>query len=126
MARRQISLTSSQDDGVAVRRMCPFMPFSGGNRAEIPQKKIFDRQADRFDSDLGQKKHKNRLSERPQICRQKNQKTRQTSRQTVSRFGFLGHSNQDTLAMRGLEEPFFQLCCCVSFLLWREIGFGFT
>ncbi len=68
-----------------------FLPFSGGNRAEIPQKKI-DRQADRFDGDLGHKKHKNRLSERPQICRQKNQKTRQTSRQTVSRFGFLGHS----------------------------------
>jgi hypothetical protein len=32
----------------------------------------------------------------------------------------------NTLAMRGLEEPFFQLCCCVSFLIWREIGFGFT
>jgi hypothetical protein len=31
-----------------------------------------------------------------------------------------------TLATRGLEEPFFQLCCCVSFLFWREIGFGFT
>ncbi len=26
---------------------------------------------------------------------------------------------------RGLEEPFFQLCCCVSFWFWREIGFGF-
>jgi hypothetical protein len=24
-------------------------------------------------------------------------------------------------ALRGLEEPFFQLCCCVSFLFWREI-----
>jgi hypothetical protein len=64
--------------------MCPFMLFSGGNRAEIPQKKL-NRQADRYDGDLGHKKHKNRLSERPQICRQKNQKTRQTSRQTVSR-----------------------------------------
>ncbi len=29
-------------------------------------------------------------------------------------------------ASRGLEEPFFQLCCCVSFWFWREIGFGFT
>ncbi len=29
-------------------------------------------------------------------------------------------------ASRGLEELFFQLCCCVSFWLWREIGFGFT
>ncbi len=29
-------------------------------------------------------------------------------------------------ALRGLEEPCFQLCCCVSFLFWREIGFGFT
>ncbi len=27
-------------------------------------------------------------------------------------------------ASRGLEEPFFQLCCCVSSLFWREIGFG--
>jgi hypothetical protein len=35
-----------------------------------------------------------------------------------------GESN--TLATCGLEEPFFQLCCCVSFLFWREIGFGFT
>jgi hypothetical protein len=41
-----------------------------------------------------------------------------------------------TLALRGLEEPahasrgleelFLQLCCCVSFWFWREIGFGFT
>jgi hypothetical protein len=23
-------------------------------------------------------------------------------------------------------EPFFQLCCCVSFLFWWEIGFGCT
>ncbi len=23
-------------------------------------------------------------------------------------------------------ETFFQLCCCASFLFWREIGFGFT
>jgi hypothetical protein len=26
-----------------------------------------------------------------------------------------------TLATRGLEEPCFQLCCCVSVLFWREI-----
>ncbi len=26
----------------------------------------------------------------------------------------------------GLEKPVFHLCCCVSFLLWREIGFGCT
>ncbi len=32
----------------------------------------------------------------------------------------------NTLAMHGLEEPFFQLCCCVSFLFWQEIGFCFT
>ena len=31
-----------------------------------------------------------------------------------------------TLASRGLEEPFFQLCCCVSFLFWREIGSFFV
>ncbi len=29
-------------------------------------------------------------------------------------------------ASRGLEEPFFQLCCCVSFWFCREIGFGCT
>ncbi len=32
----------------------------------------------------------------------------------------------NTLAARGLEELFFQLCCCVSFWFWQEIGFGFT
>jgi hypothetical protein len=32
----------------------------------------------------------------------------------------------NTLAARGLEEIFFQLCCCVSLLFWWEIGFGFT
>ncbi len=29
-------------------------------------------------------------------------------------------------ALRGLEEHFFQLCCCVSFWFRREIGFGCT
>jgi hypothetical protein len=29
-------------------------------------------------------------------------------------------------ASRGLEEPFFQLCCCVSIWFWREIGFDCT
>ncbi len=33
---------------------------------------------------------------------------------------------RQTLASRGLEELFFQLCCCVSFWFWRDIGFGFT
>jgi hypothetical protein len=32
----------------------------------------------------------------------------------------------NALAARGLEELFFQLCYCVSFWFWREIGFGFT
>jgi hypothetical protein len=32
----------------------------------------------------------------------------------------------NTLTSHGLEEPFFQLCCCVSFLFWLEIGFGCT
>ncbi len=32
----------------------------------------------------------------------------------------------NTLVSRGVEEPFFQLCCCVSFWFWREIGFGCT
>ncbi len=29
-------------------------------------------------------------------------------------------------ASRELEELFLQLCCCVSFWFWGEIGFGFT
>ncbi len=33
-----------------------------------------------------------------------------------------GDSN--TLASCGQEEPFFQLCCCISFWFWQEIGFG--
>ena len=32
----------------------------------------------------------------------------------------------NAFAARGLEELFFQLCCCVSFMFWREIGFGCT
>ncbi len=42
----------------------------------------------------------------------------QTDRQT--------DRGMNTLALRGLVEPFFQLCCCISFLFWQEIGFGFT
>ncbi len=30
----------------------------------------------------------------------------------------------ETLAARGPEELFFQLCCRVSFWFWWEIGFG--
>jgi hypothetical protein len=33
-----------------------------------------------------------------------------------------GESN--TLAARGLEELFIQLCCLASFWFWLEIGFG--
>jgi hypothetical protein len=32
----------------------------------------------------------------------------------------------NSLATRGLEEPFFQLCCCVSFLIVAEIVLGDT
>ncbi len=32
----------------------------------------------------------------------------------------------NTLAAHGLEELFSQLCCCVSFWLWREIVLGVT
>ncbi len=42
-----------------------------------------------------------------------------------NRFLLVTQPKQDTLAARGLEEPFFQLCCCVSFWFWQEIGFGF-
>ncbi len=35
------------------------------------------------------------------------------------------HRRRHLLRM-GWRNPFFRLCCCVSFLFWREIGFGFT
>ena len=34
------------------------------------------------------------------------------------------YGETNTHAARGLEELFFQLCCCVSFWFLREIGFG--
>jgi hypothetical protein len=39
-----------------------------------------------------------------------------------------GQTDRETniLTAHGLEELFFQLCCCVSFLFWWETGFGFT
>ncbi len=40
-----------------------------------------------------------------------------------TRFAWAGGTSH---ALRGLEEPFFQMCCCVSLLFWREIGFGCT
>jgi hypothetical protein len=47
------------------------------------EKKI-DRQPDRFDGDLGHKKHKNRLSERPQIVDRKTEKLdRRADRQSA-------------------------------------------
>ncbi len=46
----------------------------------------------------------------------------ETDRITENRQNYRG---TNTLALRGLEELFFQLCCCVSFWFWREIGFGF-
>jgi hypothetical protein len=39
--------------------------------------------------------------------------------------GTLKKGDKKTVAVRGLEELFFQLCCCVSFWFWWEIGFGF-
>jgi hypothetical protein len=37
----------------------------------------------------------------------------------------MAERGMNTLASRGLEEPFFQLCCCgVSLWFWQEIGFG--
>ncbi len=41
----------------------------------------------------------------------------QTERQTET---------QIHLLRVGWRNLFFQLCCCVSYLFWREIGFGFT
>jgi hypothetical protein len=45
---------------------------------------------------------------------------------TIQRWSAARGRSAVTPATCGLEEPFFQLCCCVSFLFWREIGFGFT
>ncbi len=36
------------------------------------------------------------------------------------------YGGTNTLTSRGLEELFFQLCCCVSFWFWRETVFGVT
>jgi hypothetical protein len=38
----------------------------------------------------------------------------------------MADGEMNTLAAHGLEELFFQLCCCVSYLFWWEIDFGFT
>ncbi len=79
------------------------MPFSGGNRAEIPQKKNLDRQADRFDGDLGHKKHKNRLSE--SVDRKTKKLDRRADRQSAdlvfwdTLFGFLGHSRGSSITL---------------------------
>jgi hypothetical protein len=68
------------------------MPFSGGNRAEIPQKqnKMTDKQTD-LTVIWDTKSTKTDFRSDPKSVNRKNQKTWQTSRQTVSRFGFLGH-----------------------------------
>ncbi len=47
---------------------------------------------------------------------------RRTNAYTLSSFSLV----KNTLAVHGLEELFFQLCCCVNFWFWWEIGFGFT
>jgi hypothetical protein len=46
-------------------------------------------------------------------------------RMNQTRF-FYAMEIEKTLAVHGLEELFFQLCCCVSFWFWQEIGFGLT
>jgi hypothetical protein len=51
---------------------------------------------------------------------------RQTDRQTDGGTNTLASRGLEETAhaLRGLKEPFFQLCCCVSFWFWREIEFG--
>ncbi len=48
----------------------------------------------------------------------------QTDRQTDKQTDRQTDRGTNTLALRGLEELFFQLCCRVSFWFWQEIGFG--
>ncbi len=52
------------------------------------------------------------------------QTDRQTDRETKTLA--LRGLEEPTHASRGLVEPFFQLCCYVSFWFRREIGFGCT
>ncbi len=42
---------------------------------------------------------------------------------SLSHYRWTEWQRSNTLAARVLEELFFQLCCCVSFWFWREIGF---
>ncbi len=53
---------------------------------------------------------------------------RRTDRQTDGEINSLASCGLEkpAHASGGLEEPFFQLCCCVSFWFWRKIGFGCT
>ncbi len=60
------------------------------------------------------------------ICSHKHSFTPYPSLSPYSRMDRMTDRGTNTLAARGLEELFFQFCCCVSFWLWRDIGLGFT
>ncbi len=58
-------------------------------------------------------------------CATKNNFPQQQQKRHNSTTGMVGKYHLK-LFPPGREELFFQLYCCVSFLFWREIGFGFT
>ncbi len=60
------------------------------------------------------------------VCCHKHTFTPYPSLSSYSQMDRITDGETNTLAAPGLEELFFQLCCCVSFWFWREIGFGFT
>jgi hypothetical protein len=61
------------------------------------------------------------------VCSDKHSFTPYPSLSSYKQTDGMTERGSNTLASRGLEEPFFQLCCCVSvFWFWREIGFGVT
>ncbi len=61
------------------------------------------------------------------VCSHKHFFTPYPSLSPYSQMDRITDGGMNTLAARGLEEPFFQFCCCVSFFwFWWEIGFGVT
>jgi hypothetical protein len=61
------------------------------------------------------------------VCSHKHSFTPYPSLSPYSPMDGMTDGETNILVARGLEEPFFQLCCCASvFWFWCEIGFGVT
>ncbi len=61
------------------------------------------------------------------VCSHKHSFTPYPSLRPYSQTDGMTDGETNTLAVRGLEELFVQLCCYVSYFgFWREIDFGVT